>query len=335
MTEHKLFEDRLRDEALRLGFAAVGIARADAAPRSGERLRQWLAEGRHGEMIWMEERAHHRAAPTGLWPEVKSVIALGMSYAPGRDPLALAGEGDRGRISVYAQGSDYHDLVKRTLKALARWIVAEAPGADLKVFVDTAPVMEKPLAEAAGLGWQGKHTNLVSRDHGSWLFLGAIYTTLDLVPDQAGRDRCGSCDACQRSCPTDAFPAPYRLDARRCISYLTIEHRGEIAPDLQPLIGDWLYGCDICQDVCPHNSKAPAATEPTFQPRFPTGSLDLCELEKWTPEDYRTKLRGSAMKRTKLPQLRRNAEIVRNNARTTASTPPDAIPRSMPLRAAK
>ena len=178
----------MRAEALRLGFAAVGVARADAAPLAGERLRQWLGEGAHGEMIWMEERASHRAAPAGLWPEVKSVIALGMSYAPGRDPLALAGEGDRGRISVYAQGGDYHDLVKRTLKALARWIVAEAPGSDLKVFVDTAPVMEKPLAEAAGLGWQGKHTNLVSRDHGSWLFLGAIYTTLDLAPSVAGSD---------------------------------------------------------------------------------------------------------------------------------------------------
>ncbi|HEX7849508.1 MAG TPA: tRNA epoxyqueuosine(34) reductase QueG, partial [Sphingomonas sp.] len=243
MTEHKLFEDRLRAEALTLGFAAVGIARADAAPRSGERLRQWLAEGRHGEMIWMEERAHHRAAPAGLWPEVSSVIALGMSYAPGRDPLALAGEGDRGRISVYAQGGDYHDLVKRTLKALARWIVTEAPGSDLKVFVDTAPVMEKPLAEAAGLGWQGKHTNLVSRDHGSWLFLGAIYTTLDLVPDQAGRDRCGSCDACQRSCPTDAFPSPYRLDARRCISYLTIEHKGPVPEEFRAALGNRIYGC--------------------------------------------------------------------------------------------
>ena len=204
------------------------MTRADAAPAAGRRLHQWLAEGAHGQMIWMEARAHHRESPKALWPEVRSVIALGMSYAPAADPLALADDGARGRISVYAQGGDYHDVVKKALKHLARWIVAEAPDADVKVFVDTAPVMEKPLAEAAGLGWQGKHTNLVSRTDGSWLFLGAIYTTLDLVPDAKGRDFCGSCTACQQACPTDAFPAPYRLDARRCISYLTIEHDGPI-----------------------------------------------------------------------------------------------------------
>ena len=228
MREDKSLTLLLKAKAAELGFAACGIAHADAAPRSGARLRQWLGEGMHGDMIWMETRAHHRESPAALWPEVKSVIALGMSYAPAADPLALAGEGETGRISVYAQGADYHDVVKRALKALARALVAEARDADVKVFVDTAPVMEKPLAEAAGLGWQGKHSNLVSRDHGSWLFLGAIYTTLDLAPDVPGRDRCGSCDACQRACPTDAFPAPYRLDARRCISYLTIEHAGPI-----------------------------------------------------------------------------------------------------------
>ena len=210
----------LADEARRLGFAACGIAPAAEDPVRAARLAQWLAGGNHGAMTWMAEREHHRRSPQGLWEEARSVIALGMSYAPAADPRALEGVGDRGRISVYAQGRDYHDTVKKALKALARWLVAEAarrglgePG--VKVFVDTAPVMEKPLGAAAGLGWQGKHTNLVSREHGSWLFLGAIYTTLELEPDAPGQDRCGSCDACQRACPTAAFPAPYRLDARR------------------------------------------------------------------------------------------------------------------------
>ena len=322
MTEHKLFEDRLRDEALRLGFAAIGVARADAVPRSGERLRQWLAEGRHGEMIWMEERAHHRAAPAGLWPDVRSVIALGMSYAPGRDPLALAGEGDRGRISVYAQGSDYHDLVKRTLKALARWIVAEAPGSDLKVFVDTAPVMEKPLAEAAGLGWQGKHTNLVSRDHGNWLFLGAIYTTLDLAPDRAGRDRCGSCDACQRSCPTDAFPTPYRLDARRCISYLTIEHKGPIPEEFRAAIGNRIYGCDDCLAVCPWNRFAEAAAaNRAFLPRAELVAPQLADLLALDDSSFRELFAGSPIKRIGVKRMIRNCLIAAGNSRDPALRP--------------
>ena len=209
-------------------------------------------------MIWMAVRERERASPRGLWSEVQSVIALGMSYAPAVDPLALAGEPTRGRVSVYAQGGDYHDVVKRALKALARWIVAEA-GGDVKVFVDTAPVMEKPLAEAAGIGWQGKHTNLVSRADGSWLFLGAIYTTLDLAADAPGRDACGSCDACQRACPTNAFPAPYQLDARRCVSYLTIEHAGPIPHDLRAGIANRVYGCDDCLAVCPWNKFAASA----------------------------------------------------------------------------
>ncbi|MCW5647743.1 MAG: tRNA epoxyqueuosine(34) reductase QueG, partial [Sphingopyxis sp.] len=230
--ETRSIEVRLAAAARAQGFVAFGIADADAAPQTAERLNQWLAEGRHGDMIWMESRAAQRGSPKGLWPEVKSVIALGMSYAPAHDPLALAGQPTRGRISVYAQGGDYHDVVKKALKAVARWLVAEVPGTELKVFVDTAPVMEKPLAAAAGLGWQGKHSNLVSREHGSWLFLGAIYTTLALAPNVPGRDRCGSCSACQDACPTQAFPAPYRVDARRCISYLTIEHDGPIPHEL-------------------------------------------------------------------------------------------------------
>jgi epoxyqueuosine reductase len=316
------FEDRLRAEALTLGFAAIGVARADAAPLAGERLRQWLGEGAHGDMIWMEGRADQRAAPGELWPEVKSVIALGMSYAPGRDPLALAGEGDRGRISVYAQGGDYHDVVKRALKALARWIVAEAPGSDLKVFVDTAPVMEKPLAEAAGLGWQGKHTNLVSREHGSWLFLGAIYTTLDLAPSVAGRSTCGSCDACQRACPTDAFPAPYRLDARRCISYLTIEHKGPVPEEFRAALGNRIYGCDDCLAVCPWNKFADAAAaNRAFLPRAEFVAPALAELLALDDAGFRQVFAGSPIKRIGRDRMVRNAAYAAGNSGDPALAP--------------
>lgn len=312
--EHKTLETRIRDKAVELGFAAVGFARADAAPRAGERLREWLADGRHGDMIWMEERAHHRASPAGLWPEVRSVIALGMSYAPGHDPLALEGQGDRGRISVYAQGSDYHDVVKKALKALGRWLAQEA-GGDLKVFVDTAPVMEKPLAEAAGLGWQGKHTNLVSRDHGSWLFLGAIYTTLDLVPDTPGRDRCGSCDACQRACPTDAFPAPYTLDARRCISYLTIEHKGPIPHEFRAAIGNRIYGCDDCLAVCPWNKFAQtAAAHKAFAPRAELTAPALADLLALDDAGFRQVFAGSPIKRIGRDRMVRNCLIAAGNS---------------------
>ncbi len=312
--EHKTLETRIRDKATELGFAAVGFARADAAPRAGERLREWLADGRHGDMIWMEERAHHRVSPAGLWPEVRSVIALGMSYAPGHDPLALEGQGDRGRISVYAQGSDYHDVVKKALKALGRWLAQEA-GCDLKVFVDTAPVMEKPLAEAAGLGWQGKHTNLVSRDHGSWLFLGAIYTTLDLVSDTPGRDACGSCDACQRACPTDAFPAPYTLDARRCISYLTIEHKGPIPHEFRAAIGNRIYGCDDCLAVCPWNKFAQtAAAHKAFAPRAELTAPALADLLALDDTGFRQVFAGSPIKRIGRDRMIRNCLIAAGNS---------------------
>jgi epoxyqueuosine reductase len=315
MAEDKPFEERLKAQARVEGFVACGIARADAAPKAGERLRQWLTEGRHGSMIWMEERAHHRASPQGLWPEVRSVVALGMSYAPAADPLALAGAGDIGRISVYAQGADYHDLVKRKLKALARWMVAEAPGTDLKVFVDTAPVMEKPLAAAAGLGWQGKHTNLVSRAHGSWLFLGAIYTTLDLAPDAPGRATCGSCDACQRACPTDAFPAPYQLDARRCISYLTIEHKGPIPAELREGIGNRIYGCDDCLAVCPWNKFADAAhANLAFAPRAELTAPRLADLLALDDAAFRQVFSGSPIKRIGRDRMVRNALIAAGNS---------------------
>ena len=314
-------EHRIKKKAAELGFVACGIARADVAPRSGERLRQWLADGCHGDMIWMEERAHHREAPAGLWPEVQSVISLGMSYAPATDPLGLADEGEVGRISVYAQGADYHDVVKRALKALGRWLVAESSN-ELKVFVDTAPVMEKPLAEAAGIGWQGKHTNLVSRDHGSWLFLGAIYTTLALEPDQPGRDACGSCDACQRACPTDAFPAPYRLDARRCISYLTIEHRGPIPDEFRVAIDNRIYGCDDCLAVCPWNKfAAAAAANLAFAPRAELVAPELADLLALDDAGFRQVFAGSPIKRIGRDRMVRNACIAAGNSGTAALVP--------------
>lgn len=313
MAIDKSIEARISEKAAELGFAACGFARADAAPRAGERLRAWLAEGGHGSMIWMEGRADQRASPAGLWPEVRSVIALGMSYAPAVDPLALEGVGDRGRISVYAQGADYHDVVKKALKALGRWLVAEA-GGELKVFVDTAPVMEKPLAEAAGLGWQGKHTNLVSREHGSWLFLGAIYTTLDLEGEGAGRDRCGSCDACQRACPTDAFPAPYRLDARRCISYWTIEHAGPVPEEIADAMGNRIYGCDDCLAVCPWNKFAvAAAANRAFWPRAELVAPSLAELLALDDAGFRQVFAGSPIKRIGRGRMVRNALIAAGN----------------------
>ncbi len=277
----------------------------------------------HGDMIWMESRAHHRESPAALWPEVKSVVALGMSYAPARDPLALAGEGAVGRISVYAQGADYHDVVKRALKNLARWLVAEAPGSDVKVFVDTAPVMEKPLAEAAGLGWQGKHTNLVSREHGSWLFLGAIYTTLEVeafASSSKGEadekiDHCGSCDACQRACPTDAFPAPYRLDARRCISYLTIEHAGPIPLEFRKSIGNRIYGCDDCLAVCPWNKFAASAhANRAFLPRAELVAPELGDLLALDDAVFRQVFAGSPIKRIGRARMVRNCLIAAGNS---------------------
>ena len=308
-------EDRLAAVARAQGFVAFGIADADAAPQTAERLNQWLAEGRHGEMIWMESRAAQRGSPQGLWPEVRSVIALGMSYAPAHDPLALADHPGRGRISVYAQGGDYHDVVKRALKAVARWLVAEAPGAEVKVFVDTAPVMEKPLSAAAGLGWQGKHSNLVSREHGSWLFLGAIYTTLALAPSRPGRDRCGSCTACQDACPTQAFPAPYRVDARRCISYLTIEHDGPIPIDLRRGIGNRVYGCDDCLAVCPWNKFAETAhAHSAFLPRGELVAPSLADLLALDDAGFRQVFAGSPIKRIGRGRMVRNAAIAAGNS---------------------
>jgi epoxyqueuosine reductase len=311
----------LKEKAATEGFVAFGIAPGSLAPRAGERLRDWLADGCHGEMLWMESRADQRASPDALWPEVKSVIMLGMSYAPASDPMALADHPDRARISVYAQGRDYHDVVKGALKRLAGWLAHEA-GADVKVFVDTAPVMEKALAEAAGLGWQGKHSNVVSRDHGSWLFLGAIYTTAELEPDIAGSDNCGSCNACQDICPTGAFPAPYQVDARRCISYLTIEYKGSIAPELRPLIGNHIYGCDDCLAVCPWNKFATsAAANKAFLPRAELVAPRLADLLTLDDAGFRTLFSGSPIKRIGRDRFIRNVAIAAGNSGDKALQP--------------
>ncbi|API59089.1 tRNA epoxyqueuosine(34) reductase QueG [Tardibacter chloracetimidivorans] len=307
--------DALEAEAKRLGFVAFGVADAGAAPKTASRLRAWLEQGRHGDMIWMAETEERRASPRALWQDVRSVVMLGVSYAPGEDPLRLADEPEVGRISVYAQGKDYHDVVKKRLKALARWLVAEAPDTQLKVFVDTAPVMEKPLAEAAGLGWQGKHSNLVSREHGSWLLLGAIYTTLELAPSEPGQDRCGSCNACQSACPTAAFPAPYQLDARRCISYLTIEHAGPIPAEFREAIGNRIYGCDDCLAVCPWNKFADSGgRDPAFDPRAELAAPELADLLALEDAGFREILSGSPIKRIGRDRMVRNALIAAGNS---------------------
>ena len=306
---------RLVDKARELGFAAVGFAPAVDDPLRSDRLREWLNAGMHGEMEWMEARADVRQGPRAMWPEARSVIALGMSYAPDTDPLALEGSPDRARISVYAQGGDYHDTVKKALKALARWLVEQAPGTELKVFVDTAPVMEKPLGEAAGIGWQGKHTNLVSREHGSWLFLGAIYTTLPFAPDVPHQGRCGSCSACLDACPTDAFPRPFKLDARRCISYLTIEHRGPIPEEFRAAIGNRIYGCDDCLAVCPWNKFAAAAhRHRAFLPRAELAAPKLAELLGLDDAGFRQLFSGSPIKRIGRDRFVRNCLVAAGNS---------------------
>ncbi len=306
---------RIFDKARELGFSAWGIARADAAPEAGERLREWIAAGNHGQMGWMEARADQRASPHGLWPEAKSIIALAMSYAPATDPLALAGEGDRGRISAYAQGGDYHKTVKKGLKALARFIIDRAPS-ELKVFVDTAPVMEKPLAAAAGIGWQGKHTNLLSREHGSWLFLGVILTSLELEPDAPATQHCGSCTRCLDACPTQAFDGPGRIDARRCISYLTIEHAGPIPPEFRKAMGNRIYGCDDCLAVCPWNSFAEAASaNRAFLPRAELAAPRLGDLLALDDASFRAMFAGSPIKRIGRNRMVRNCLVAAGNSR--------------------
>ena len=321
MDRGEALKEAIRAEAKRLGFAACGFARAGCAPEAGPNLMRWLDDGRHGSMEWMETRAHQRVAPTSLWPEARSVIALGMSYAPETDPLALADDGSTGRISVYAQGRDYHDTVKKALKALARWLVAKEGGA-LKVFVDTAPVMEKPLSAAAGIGWQGKHTNLVSREHGSWLFLGIIFTTLEIDPDEPARDTCGTCTRCLDACPTRAFDGARRIDARKCISYLTIEHKGPIPNEFRRAMGNRIYGCDDCLAVCPWNRFADAAAaNRAFVPREELKAPRLEELLALDDTSFRAKFAGSPIKRIGVKRMIRNCLIAAGNSRNPALLP--------------
>jgi epoxyqueuosine reductase len=268
-------------------------------------------------MSWMAEKAERRGDPRALWPDVRSIVMLGVNYGPDADPLTVLEQRTRGAISVYAQGDDYHDVIKARLKTVGRWLIEQA-GGDVKVFIDTAPVMEKPLGQAAGLGWQGKHTNLVSRQFGSWLFLGAIFTTLDLPPDEAEHDHCGNCHACLDICPTAAFPAPYRLDARRCISYLTIEHKGPIAREFRPLIGNRIYGCDDCLAVCPWNKFAQAGREAKLSARTPLRAPELAELVKLDDAGFRALFKKSPVKRIGRARFLRNVLIAIGNSGDTA-----------------
>ena len=303
----------IREHALALGFDAVGFAAAEIAPQARADLRAYLAKGLHGDMGWLAARSPERGDPRTLWPEARSVVVLGMNYGPEEDPMALLEERERGTISVYARGRDYHDIVKSRLKTLARFIAGKF-ATELKLFVDTAPVMEKPLAERGGIGWQGKHTNLVSRELGSWLFLGEIYLPLDLEPDAPETDHCGQCERCLTACPTGAFPAPYRLDARRCISYLTIEHKGPIAPELRPLMGNRIYGCDDCLAVCPWNKFARATREPGLRAREALKAPELARLAELDDAAFRALFSGSPIKRIGRNRFLRNVLIAIGNS---------------------
>ncbi len=296
------------------GFDVVGVTKPDAVPEAKQRLQRFLADGAHGDMVWMETTAERRVSPSALWPEVRSVVMLGMNYGPDEDPLAILKERSRAAISVYAKGEDYHELVKSRLKEVARWLVQNG-GGDVKVFVDTAAVMEKPMAVSAGLGWQGKHTNLVSREFGSWLFLGSIFTTLELAADEPEPDSCGSCRACLDVCPTNAFPEPYRLDARRCISYLTIEHKGPIPRELRPLVGNRIYGCDDCLAVCPWNKFAVQGREAKLSAREALRAPRLAELARLDDAQFRSAFAKTSIKRTGRDRFVRNVLIAIGNSR--------------------
>jgi epoxyqueuosine reductase len=291
----------------------VGVASPDAIPEAATRLRAFLADGHHGTMGWLADDADRRAEVRTLWSEAGSVVMAGMNYGPDRDPLAVLGEKDRAAISVYAGNRDYHELIKGKLKVIAGRFKART-GSEVKAFVDTAPLMEKPLAEAAGLGWQGKHTNLVSREFGSWLFLGAIVTEMKLLPDAAAEDACGSCRACLDICPTSAFPAPYRLDARRCISYLTIEHDGPIPHEFRQAMGNRIYGCDDCLAVCPWNKFAQATREAKLAMRDDNRTPSLEELAALDEPAFRKRFSASPIKRIGRDRFVRNVMIAVGNS---------------------
>jgi epoxyqueuosine reductase len=315
----------LEVEARRLGFAAFGIAPANAAPKAGARLKAWLDDGCHADMLWMADRADQRASPAGLWPQVRSVILLGLPYTPPLAPDRNLARPELATISVYALGRDYHDVVKTKLKALARWLVAYHP-TELKVFVDTAPVMEKPLAEAAGLGWQGKHSNLLSRKAGNWLFLGAIYTSADLPPlkEPGTTASCGSCSACIAACPTGAIVAPYQVDARRCISYLTIEHKGPIPAEFRAAMGNRIYGCDDCLAACPWNSHARYPADPALLPRAELASPRLADFLALDDAGFRALFSGSPIKRIGRNRFLRNCLYAAGNSGLAALRAPVA-----------
>jgi len=301
----------IKQKGRSLGFDLVGIVPATAS-KYRDYFHQWLDTGQAGSMAWLHQRVEERTDPQTYLAGAASVICVAMNYHVQLSPLTEAG-GARGKIARYALGDDYHDLIKTRLHELADWLRQTAPDAETRACVDTAPVMEKELASRSGVGWFGKNSCLINENIGSWLLLGEIITTLPLPWDNPAIDRCGTCRRCIDACPTGAITAPYQLDARKCISYLTIEHRGEIAREFHQPIGDWLYGCDICQDVCPWNKNPPIATDPALKPRFPAGTLDVNEIQDWDEEEYRRRLRGSAMKRVKLPMLKRNAAIVASN----------------------
>ena len=320
MISERKIHDAIRSKALELGFDAVGFAKAELVAEARENLKTFIAQGLHGEMDWMPAKADRRGDPQVLWPEARSVVVLGLNYGPDEDPLETRPNADRANISVYARHRDYHDVIKKRLKALARWI-ADTHRTEVKVFVDTAPVMEKPLAQAGGIGWQGKHTNLVSRGLGSWLFLGEIFLALDLPADAAEADHCGECRRCLDACPTQAFPAPYRIDARRCISYLTIEHKGPIPRDLRPLIGNRIYGCDDCLAVCPWNKFARSAALPELRQRPDLASPDLAALAALDDAGFRTLFAGSPIKRIGRDRFLRNVLIAIGNSGTPRLAP--------------
>jgi epoxyqueuosine reductase len=310
---HAQIREAIRARAAQEGFDAVGFARAVGPEGAAEGLSAYLARGHHGDMAWMQTNAERRSDPRVLWPQARSIITLGVNYAPQNDPLSSLLRRERGTVSVYAQGADYHDVLKRSLKRLASWIVT-SHGGDVKIFVDTAPVMEKPLAAAAGIGWQGKHTNLVSREFGSWLFLGSIFTTLMLDPDSPEANSCGTCSRCLDICPTRAFPAPYTIDARRCISYLTIEHKGHIAREFREPMGNRIYGCDDCLAVCPWNKFAQVSHETAFHPRAELTAPLLRELALLDDAGFREIFRGSPIKRIGRNRFVRNVLIAIGNS---------------------